>query len=97
MKILFFAVIFLCSLSAFGTVECSTSEHKFIVQNIKNELYISYKGETARADGILAVDEVDLIAKFKSIGEMTLFAKVAKLHPENYVFVQGKRFSVICR
>lgn len=97
MKTILIATTLLYSAFSFSAVECSTSEHKFLVENSRNELLITYKGETVIADGALFSDEVDLVAKFKLIGEMTLFAKIGKSGPDNYVFIKGKRFSVICR
>lgn len=90
------ALIF-CTSSFAASVECSTGEHIFLVKNVGNDLNVTYKGETVQADGILLSDEVDLVAKFKSVGEMTLFAKIGKSTSANYVFLKGKRFSVICR
>lgn len=93
-------LIFVFSSAAFAraTIECTSSEHKFTVQSTNpNDVRISYRGETVVADGLLNDEEVDLVAKFKSIGEMTLFAKIGKVAPENYIFLKGKRFSVICR
>lgn len=80
-----------------ATVECLTSNHKFTIQQSGSDLYITLNNETVPADGLVQAGEVDLIAKFKSIGEMTLFAKIGKAHPENYVFIKGTRFSVNCR
>lgn len=98
MKTLIASAILLFSFASFASgIECSTGEHSFTVKNVRNELNVTYKGETVLADGVLLSDEVDLVAKFKSIGEMTLFAKVGKTSPDNYVFLKGKRFSVICR
>lgn len=90
----------LLSTGAFAStqVECVAGSYTFYVQNtFQNELRISFMGEEVLADGLLDKTEVDLVAKFKSIGEMTLFAKVGKKIPENYVFLQGRKFSVFCR
>lgn|SRR4051812_17296092 len=95
--ILFLSLI---SANAFAStaVECVAGTYIFQVQNtFQNELRISFMGEEVLADGILDKNEVDLIAKFKSIGEMSLFAKVGKQLKDNYVFIQGRRFSVFCR
>lgn len=77
-------------------VECRSGDHTIIVQ-MTDSLKVTFLGETVPADGILNTEEVDLIARFKSIGEMTLFAKIGKESPESYAFIQGKRFSVLCR
>lgn len=77
-------------------VECRTGDHTIIVQTT-DSLKVTFLGETVSADGILSTEEVDLVARFKSIGEMTLFAKIGKESPDSYAFMQGKRFSVICR
>lgn len=88
----------LVSFQAFaGTrIECISSEHKISIV-AENDLRVTLKGETVIADGIANSEEVDLVARFKSVGEMTLFAKVGKASPENYIFIQSKRFPVQCR
>lgn len=88
----------LTTTSAFAAtrIECATSDHKFIITT-DSTVQISYKGESVVADGIANTEEVDLVARFKSIGEMTLFAKVGKTSPENYIFIQSKRIPVQCR
>jgi hypothetical protein len=95
----FLALILLASLSAFAArVECISGSSKFVVTSeAPSDLKVTFKGETVEADGILNAEEVDLVAKFPSVGEMTLFAKVGKASPENYVFIQGQRNSVVCR
>jgi hypothetical protein len=93
-------IIFLSLFSAVafaGKVECKAGSYSIIVQQSSEQLLVTFLGETAIADGLLSGDEVDLIAKFKSVGEMTLFAKVGKESPDSYAFIQGKRISVICR
>ncbi len=77
-------------------IECVSSEHKISIV-AENDLRVTFKGETVIADGIANSEEVDLVARFKSVGEMTLFAKVGKASPENYIFIQSKRFPVQCR
>jgi hypothetical protein len=91
-------ILSLFSLSAFAgsRIECSTGEYKILITS-DSELKVTYKGETVIADGIANAEEVDLVARFKSIGEMTLFAKVGKTSPENYIFIQSKRIPVQCR
>lgn len=95
-----FILLSLFSSGAFAStqVECVAGNYIFHVQNtFQNELKISFMEEEVLADGLLDKNEVDLVAKFKSIGEMTLFAKVGKQIPENYVFIQWRKFSVFCR
>lgn len=99
MKILF-ALTLLISVNSFAAirVECQSGDMKFsITSQSPSDLKVTYKGETVDADGILTNEEVDLVAKFSSIGEMTLFAKVGFSSPENYVFTRGQRNSVNCR
>jgi hypothetical protein len=99
MKIIF-GLILLGSFSAQAAfqVECISSDIKVTVSSeAASNLKVAYKGESVDADGILTSDEVDLVAKFPTAGEMTLFAKVGKVLPENYIFINGQRFSVVCR
>lgn len=86
------------SFSAFaGTkIECVSPQHRILISS-DADLKVTYNGETVIADGIANTEEVDLVARFKSAGEMTLFAKVGKSSPENYIFIQSKRFPVQCR
>jgi hypothetical protein len=93
--IIIFAVFMSFAANA-ARVECKSAEVTIIVQST-DTLKVTFLGETVPADGILTSEEVDLIAKFKSIGEMTLFAKVGKESPESYAFINGKRISVLCR
>ncbi len=88
----------LISTSAFSgvTIECSSSGYKILILS-DNEIKVTFKDETVIADGIANSDEVDLVARFKSIGEMTLFAKVGRSSSENYIFIQSNRFPVQCR
>lgn len=97
MKVIILAFA-LTSIHAFAgsKIECSTPEHKFVITS-DSVVQVTYKGETVIADGIANAEEVDLVARFKSIGEMTLFAKVGKMSPENYIFIQSKRIPVQCR
>jgi len=78
------------------SIECVSTEHKILISS-GADLKVTFKGETVVADGIANSDEVDLVARFKSVGEMTLFAKVGKTSPDNYIFIQSKRFPVQCR
>jgi hypothetical protein len=90
---------FILSLSAFAAqIECVFSDNKIIVERISsNDIKVSLNGESALADGLLNSDEIDIVAKFNSFGEMTLFAKIGKSNPINYLFIRGKKFSVNCR
>lgn len=97
MKNFIISVILFSSFAAEAArVECRSGEHTFIIQ-MTDSLKVTFLGETVPADGILSAEEVDLVARFKSIGEMTLFAKIGKESPDSYAFVQGKRISVLCR
>jgi len=93
-----FILLTLVSMNSFaGTnIECVSPEHKILI-NSDAQLKVTFKGETVVADGIATREEVDLVARFSSVGEMTLFAKVGKTSPENYIFIQSKRFPVQCR
>ena len=97
---LFAGLILLLSMSTFAAtkVDCVAGDLKFTVTAVSsNDVRVTFRGETVQADGILSGDEVDLVARFSTIGEMTLFAKVGKVAPENYIFTQGQRNSVVCR
>ena len=93
------SLILILSLNASAAiVECVSADHKIMIESrSKNDIKVSYNGESALADGLLSSEEVDIVAKLSSIGEMTLFAKIGKSHPDNYLFIKGKRFSVNCR
>jgi hypothetical protein len=93
------SLILILSLNASAaTVLCVSTDYKITIESrSKNDIKVSYNGESAFADGLLSSEEVDIVAKFSSIGEMTLFAKIGKSHPDNYLFIKGKRFSVNCR
>ena len=93
-----FLILSFISLNAFaGTkLECVSPEHKILITS-DSVLKVTFKGETVVADGIANSEEVDLVARFQSVGEMTLFAKVGKTSPDNYIFIQSKRFPVQCR
>lgn len=98
MKTLLLFSLLLPTIAVAQTVECTGPDLTVkVVQEKGKDLVVIYKGEAAEADGILTAQEVDLVAKFESIGEMTLFAKVRKEDPENYMFAFGKRKSVSCR
>ncbi len=99
MNILFLFFLSFMGVNAFAAkVQCTTSEHKVELQlRSKNEIMVQINQELAIADGILTNDEVDVVAKFQTFGEMTLFAKVGKVDSSNYLFINGKRFSVNCR
>lgn len=79
-------------------VQCTSKDHQLLVEsNGPTDIRVVYKGEVALADGYMDSESVDLVARFSSIGEMTLFAKIGKTTPDNYIFIQGKRISVVCR
>lgn len=99
MKYVLATLLFLVTNAYAGLkTECVSGDQKFVVTaSSPAEIQVTYKNETVDADGILTTEEVDLVAKFRSIGEMTLFAKLGSASSGNYVFIQGKRFSVNCR
>lgn len=99
MNILCLLILSFMGVNAFAAkVQCTTSDHKVQLQlNSKNEILVQINQESVIADGILTNDEVDVVAKFQTFGEMTLFAKVGKVDSSNYLFLKGKRFSVNCR
>ena len=92
-------ILFLVNIDAFaGNILCTTSEAKILLQTgSKNEILVQVNNESVIADGILNAEEIDIVAKFQNIGEMTLFAKIGKSDPANYLFMKGQRFSVNCR
>lgn len=96
--ILFFA---LSSFGAYAAIdlECKTGDNQLIQLRAfdSDEIQATYKGETVNADGFISTDIVDLIARFTSIGEISILAKVGNSGPQNYIFIQGKRNSIICR
>lgn len=88
----------LLSFSAFASVvRCDAGGQSFIIQSSGNDIRVTFQNETVLADGYLGKDEVDLVARFISIGEMTLFAKIGKVSPESYIFMNGRKLSVSCR
>ena len=99
MKILsLFVLILSFNAGAASRVECVSANHRVSVEKTNaGELKVTFRGETVLADGILDSEQVDLVARFSSIGEMTLFAKINKTTNENYLFIQGQRNSVVCR
>jgi hypothetical protein len=99
MKYILLIILSLVSLSAFSAtrVECTAENFKFIVVgHSPSDIDVSFNGETVKADGYVDQYEVDLIARFKSIGEMTLFAKRGKKGVESYLFTGGRRISIYC-
>lgn len=93
------SVLFFFSTSSFAAkVICVSSENKVSVElGLRNEILVQFNNEVTIADGLLTSEEIDIVAKFQSFGEMTLFAKIAKADPSNYIYIKGKRFSVNCR
>lgn len=95
-----FAIVLfiLTSIPTFAApVECKTNTHTILIEKSGVDLKVVLNGESALADGLLNSEEVDIVARFRSAGEMTLFAKIGKASPDNYLFLSGKRFSVTCR
>lgn len=81
-----------------GTLTCETREHKVILKYTSEyDIKVILGGETTLADGIVTAQEVDLVARFPSQGEMTIYARVGKSDPGNYMYLHGKRNPVICR
>jgi hypothetical protein len=100
MKFWFYlSLLFILSINAFGkTIECVSTDHRILIESgSSNDITVKVNGEKALADGLLDSEEIDIVAKLSSFGEMTLFAKIGKSHPDNYLFIKGKRFSVNCR
>ena len=87
------------TLPAFAlTIQCESPEAKITISATSNsDIKATYRGESVFADGLVGPDEVDIVAKFSQHGEMTLFAKVGKVSPANYIFFKGKRSPVNCR
>jgi hypothetical protein len=95
-------ILMLLALTTFSAhaarIECTTNEHKFtVVSNSPSDLRVTFMGETVVADGMLDQGEIDFVARFVSIGEMTLVAKIGEINQKNYAFIKGRRISVICR
>lgn len=100
MKTLLFTLTLFFSVSAFSAtrIQCDAEGNRFIIESSSSsDLRVTFKNETVRADGYLGSDEVDLVARFNSIGEMTLFAKVGKVSSDSYIFMMGRKLSVVCR
>ncbi len=100
MKLFFFSFLVLMSLNSFaGTkVVCTGLDYTLELDVRSSEdIKIKYLDETVQADGAVTQGEIDLVARFKRYGEISLFAQVGKTGPDNYLFISGKRISVICR
>lgn len=93
----FFLMVF--SLSSLAAVmNCESPEGVVTLHyNSPSEIRVVFKGESAFADGIVTRDEVDLVVRLPSSGEMTIYARVGKTDPGNYIFLRGKRNPVFCR
>lgn len=97
----FIAVFF--ALTAFSSAMAATltceggGERVFIEYSNPSEIRVTLRGETVLADGLVNRSEVDLIARFPSQGEMTIYAMVGKNDPSNYIFLSGRRNPVNCR
>jgi hypothetical protein len=99
MKYILLIILSLVSFSAFSAtrVDCTADNLKFVVVgHSSSDIDVTFNGETVKADGFIDQFEVDLIARFKSIGEMTLFAKRGKKGGESYLFNAGRRISIYC-
>lgn len=95
--VLFLALISPLSYGA-QKVTCTSGSLKLTVESTSPEdIRIHYGNEMVMADGYMDAESIDLIARLDSLGEMTLFAKIGKSGPDNYIFVSGKRNSVFCR
>jgi hypothetical protein len=95
--ILFFLLITAFSLPAFA-VKCDSADFSLTIAfSTTKDILVTLRGETVTADGIVTKDEVDLVARFPRQGELTLYARMGKTDPANYVFLNGKRNPVICR
>jgi hypothetical protein len=79
------------------SLECRTSDHIILIKDSGVDILISVNGESASAEGLISANEVDLVAKLRTYGEMTLFAKIGNAGAQNHAFITGKRFSVSCR
>lgn len=99
MKLLTFMITLLSLNSALAaSVTCESPAYKISIQySSSSDIRVTLNGETALADGLVNKNEVDLVAKFPSYGEMTIYANVGKNDPSNYIFLNGKRNPVFCR
>lgn len=94
---LFFALSAFSSAMA-ATMTCEGAGERVIIQySNTSEIRVTLRGETVPADGLVNSSEVDLIARFPSQGEMTIYAMVGKNDPSNYIFLNGRRNPVFCR
>lgn len=99
MKSILTLFILLFSLSSLASVMTCESPEGVVTLHYGNtsEIRVVFKGESAFADGIVTKDEVDLVVRLPSSGEMTIYARVGKREPGNYLFFRGKRNPVFCR
>ena len=94
---------FLIALASLNTalaasITCESPAHRISIQySNSSDIRVTLNGETALADGLVNKSEVDLVAKFSSYGEMTIYAMVGKNDPSNYIFINGSRNPVFCR
>jgi hypothetical protein len=94
---LFFALTAFSSAMA-ATLTCEGAGERVLIEySSPSEIRVSLRGETALADGLVTRSEIDLIARFPSQGEMTIYAMVGKKDPSNYIFLNGRRNPVFCR
>lgn len=99
MKLLTFIIALLSLNSALAaSITCESPTHKILIQyTSSSDIQVTLNGETTMADGLVNKSEVDLVAKFPSSGEMTIYAMVGRNDPSNYIFINGKRNPVFCR
>lgn len=100
MKLLIGCVVIFMSMSSFAAskIVCTGLDYTLELDvRGTNDIKVKFKDESAQADGAVTQGEIDLVARFKRYGEISLFAQVGKTGPENYLFIEGKRISVICR
>ncbi|MGE3608651.1 MAG: hypothetical protein AB7I27_03605 [Bacteriovoracaceae bacterium] len=97
MKI-FSILLFLVSFSVSAKIiNCDSNGERMTINAQGTDIQVIYKGEIAPADGLVSTEEVDLVAKFRTYGEIVIFAKIGKNVPENYLFFKGQKNPVQCR
>jgi len=80
------------------TIKCDFEDSSLTVEAMNpSDLLVFYRDESSLADGLMDESVVDLVVKFPTYGEMTLFAKIGQQLPDNYVFLSGTRKNAFCR
>lgn len=97
MKAFIMILVFASFAANARVVICESSGEKMTINAQGTEIQVTYKGEITSADGLVSNEEVDIIAKFRSFGEMAIYAKIGKTSPENYLFFKGQKNPVTCR